>query len=163
MCARLALRGQFRDRLPRQRYSYTVRPVRTYDAELVNRIANSPGVPELLGAESFDFTAALQDPSNIFLHHEGAVAICEWSAPRVYQCHLLFDPSCRGGRAVRAAIAMRDFMLDHHADMLWGQPALENVAGRKLIRLAGFKNAGFGTFPANYPVQGETEMFTCRR
>ena len=133
--------------------------MRTFDAELVNRIANSPGVPELLGAEAFDFTAALQDRSNIFLHHEGAVAICEWSAPRVYQCHLIFAPECRRRRAVNAAIAMRDFMLANHADLLWGQPAMSNVAARKLIRLAGFAHAGFGT----NPLVGETEHFVCRQ
>jgi hypothetical protein len=133
--------------------------VRTFDTDLVNQIANSPGVPELLGADSFDFTAALQDRSNIFLHHEGAVAICEWSAPRVYQCHLIFDPSCRGRRAVSAAIAMREFMFANHADMLWGQPAIANTAARKLIRMAGFEPAGFGT----NPLVGEVEHLTCRR
>ncbi len=133
--------------------------MRTFDAELVNRIANSPGVPELLGAESFDFSAALQDRSNIFLHHEGAIAICEWSAPRVYQCHLIFAPSCRGRHAVRAAIAMRDFMLDNHADMLWGQPAIANAAARKLIRMAGFESAGFGV----NALVGEVEHLTCHR
>ena len=133
--------------------------MRTYDADLVNRIANSPGVPELLGAEAFDFTAAIGVPTNIFLHHRGAIAICEFSAPRVYQCHLIFAPECRGRKAVRAAIEMRDYMFAHHADMLWGQPAIDNEAGRKLIRMAGFQPAGFG----ENPLVGKVEYLTCRQ
>lgn len=132
--------------------------MRTFDAALVNRIANSPGVPELLGAAAFDFTVALDLKTNIFLHYGGAVAICEWSAPRVYQCHLIFGPECRGRRAVRAALVMRDFMLEHHADMLWGQPAIGNRAGRKLIRMAGFGPAGFG----ENALVGAVEYLTCR-
>lgn len=131
--------------------------MRTFDAELVNRIANSPGVPELLGAEAFEFSASIRD--HIFLHHEGAIAICEWSAPRVYQCHLLFSPECRGRRAVRAAIAMRDFMFANHADMLWGQPALANAPARKLIRMVGFEPAGEG----DHPMVGPVEYLTCRQ
>ena len=116
----------------------------TRDVEAINAIANLPGVPELFGAEAFDFTEAVANPLNIFLLHDGALAICEWSAPRVYQCHLIFAPECRRRRAVNAAIAMRDHMLREHADMLWGQPPLDNIPGRKLIALAGFKSVGEG-------------------
>lgn len=133
--------------------------MRTFDAELVNRIANSPGVPELLGAEAFDFTVAIGVRTNIFLHHRGAIAICEFSAPRVYQCHLIFAPECRGRQAVNAALAMRDFMFANHADMLWGQPALGNRAGRKLIRMVGFEPAGFG----ENALVGPVEYLTCRQ
>lgn len=133
--------------------------MRTFDAELINGIANSPGVPELLGAEAFDFTVALRDEATIFLHNQGAVAICEWSAPRVYQCHLLFAPQCRGRRALKAAGEMRDFMFANPADMLWGQPPVSNKAGRKLIRALGFTHAGFG----EHPLVGAVEFLTCRR
>lgn len=133
--------------------------MRTYDADLVNRIANAPGVPELLGAEAFDFTVAIAVSTNIFLHCRGAIAICEFSAPRVYQCHLIFSPSCRGIKALRAAAEMRDFMFANHADMLWGQPAVSNRAGRKLIRMLGFEPAGFG----ENPLVGPVEYLTCRQ
>jgi hypothetical protein len=134
-------------------------PEETRDVEAVNAIANLPGVPELFGAEAFDFSAAVADERNVFLLHDGALAICEWSAPRVYQCHLIFSPECRRRKAVRAAIAMRDHMFAHHADMLWGQPPLGNIEGRKLIALAGFKHAGFG----HHPLVGDTELVTCRQ
>lgn len=133
--------------------------MRTFDADLINGIANSPGVPELLGAESFDFSEALKLDSNIFLTTAGAVAICEWSAPRVYQCHLIFAPSCRGRKALSAAGEMRDFMFDNHADMLWGQPPLANVPARKLIRLLGFEHSGYG----ENPLVGKVEYFSCHR
>ena len=133
--------------------------MRTFDAEMVNRIANAPGVPELLGAEAFDFSAAIKVPTNIFLHYQGGIAICEFSAPRVYQCHLIFAPDCRGRKALRSAIAMRDFMFANHADMLWGQPPIGNAAARKLIRMAGFEPAGFG----ENPLVGEVEYLICRQ
>ncbi len=48
---------------------------------MVNSLANLPGVPELFGVEAFDFTQAVQNDKNVFLINDGAMAICEWSAP----------------------------------------------------------------------------------
>lgn len=132
--------------------------MRTFDVEYVNAIANAPGVPELLGAESFDFTAAIKDRSNIFLAHGGAVGLFEWSAPRTYQGHLMFGPECRGRKAVRAAAAMRDHMFANHASMLWGQPPVGNCIA-KLLRMIGFKPAGEG----HNPLVGKVEYFTCHQ
>lgn len=132
--------------------------MRTRDIAAINALANQPGVPELFGVEAFDFTDVVANESTIFLLHDGGLAICEWSAPRVYQCHLIFSADCRRRRAVNAAIAMRDHMFDHHADMLWGQPPLSNVTGRKLIALAGFWHAGYGY----NPLVGHTEHVVCR-
>lgn len=133
--------------------------MRTFDAGVVNDIANAPGVPELFGVEGFDFTAAIQNLSNIFLVEEGGLAICEWSAPRVYQCHLIFAPSCRRRKAVRSAERMRDHMFSNHADMLWGQPPIANEAARKLIRMVGFEPAGTG----HNDLVGDVEYLVCRR
>lgn len=133
--------------------------MRTRDADLVNSIANAPGVPEMLGVEAFDFTEALKLDSNIFLTAPGAVGIFEWSAPRIYQGHLIFSPSCKGRRAVRAAEQMRDFMFTNHADMLWGQPPVHLEGARKLLRMIGFAPEGFGS----HPLVGDVEYLSCRR
>lgn len=133
--------------------------MRTFDAELVNAIANAPGVPELFSVEAFDFTDALRNEETLFLLHDGALAIFEWSAPRVYQAHLIFGPYCRGRRALSAAAAIRDFMFEHHADMLWGQPPLARPQSCKLVRMLGFQHAGYGF----HPIVGKTERLTCHR
>lgn len=134
--------------------------MRTLDVGRINELANHPDVAPLLGGEAFDFTAAVASPQNIFLDHGGGVAICEWSAPRVWECHLMFDPDCRGRQAIAAASAMRDFMFEHHADMLWGRPDVSNRAARWHIRQLGFRNAGFGV----HPFHGrEVEFLTCHR
>lgn len=133
--------------------------MRVFDAELVNRMANAPGIPETLGAERFDFTDAIADQSNIFLLCDGALGIFSWSAPRVYEGHLIFSQECRRRRAVNAAAVIRDTMLSSHADMIWAQPPLTLAPIRKLLRLIGFEHAGFAT----HPLVGEVERFLCRQ
>lgn len=133
--------------------------MRTFDAGVVNAIANAPGVPELFGVDAFDFTSAIQKRSNIFLESNGAVGIFDWSAPGVFEGHLLFSPQCRGLRAFREASRMRDYMFAHHAGMLWAQPPVANEAGRRLVQMLGFDHAGFG----ENDLLGPVEYFQCRR
>jgi hypothetical protein len=136
--------------------------MRTFDPAVPNRLANLPEVAAKLcpGGEemNFDFSDAIADPRNIFLFEDQCCAICIWSAPRVYECHIMKFP----GAGVRSSIAafkrMRDFMMKDHADMLWGQPAIANKAGRWLIRQIGFKHAGFGS----HPMIGEV-AYVCHR
>ena len=122
--------------------------MRLHDADYANRIANIPEVARGLlpgGDENdWDFTVAVSKPENIFLRCGEGVALCEWSAPRVYECHLLFPPSCRGRRAINEAREMSDFMMANHADVLWGRPPRANRAAIWMIRQVGFHHAGFG-------------------
>ena len=113
--------------------------MRTYKPEVVNAIAAR--IPDMGGYA--DFTDAVLDAKNIFLH-DGGVAACIWSAPRVYECHLFFPPECRGRFAVTASKRMGDYMMTYHAEMLWAQPAASNKAAIWLGRQAGFDVIGNG-------------------
>jgi len=129
--------------------------MRFHDPEIVNRVANIPEVAAYLGADSFDFTIAIGKPENIFLQQCGgkAIALCEWSAPRVYECHLIFHPECKGRDAINASRIMGDYMLAFHANMLWGRPQVKNRPAIWHIRQAGFSAAGFGDHPGIGAVQ----------
>jgi hypothetical protein len=122
------------------------------DPAIVNAVANIPCVARLLGADSFDFTEAMNREENVFLRCGEGIALCEWSAPRVYQCHLIFRPLKFARGAIASAIAMRDFMLDRYADLLWGQPSKANLTAIKLILRTGFLPAGDGLNPLVGPV-----------
>lgn len=137
--------------------------LRLTDPSIPNRIANIPEVARTLcpGGEEmdFDFSDAVSHPQNVFLYDDGGCAAFIWCAPRIYECHLMFDPASRGRTALDASRRMRDFMMDGHADMLWGQPALANKQARWLIRQVGFSHAGFG----EHPVIGPVEYLSCRQ
>lgn len=137
--------------------------MRFHDAAIVNDLANIPEVSRGISLDGevthFDFSEAIANPQNIFVRDGGGIAICEWSAPRVFQCHLLFHPDCRGRAAITAACNMRDFMMANHADMLWGQPKKSNRAAIWLIRQTGF----FYTGDAVHPLVGEVEHYVCRQ
>lgn len=114
--------------------------MRIYDVETVNAIAHR--IADRLGGD-FDFSAPIADRKNIFLH-DGGVAACIWSAPRVFECHLLYPPEHRGRAAVQSSIRMGDYMLKHHADMLWGRPPESDKAAMWHIRNSGFVEYGRG-------------------
>jgi len=131
--------------------------VRFKDPAIVNDLANIPEVSRSISLDGevaeFDFSDAIANPANVFLSEGGGVAMCIWSAPRVYEAHIIFHPESRGRAAINACIAMRDHMMANHADMLWGQPKLTNRAAIWLIRQAGFVCAGHGENPIVGPVQ----------
>jgi hypothetical protein len=130
--------------------------MRIYDASIVNEIANIPEVSRELSVDGeeceFDFSDAIASRSSVFLHCGGGVGMFFWSAPRVYECHILFPPDKRGANAFQACLAMRDEMMGM-ADMLWGQPKLSNRKAICLIRRLGFSPAGIGENPIIGPVQ----------
>lgn len=131
--------------------------MRFTDPDIVNRIANIPEVSKGISLDGevteFDFTDAIANGQNVFLRDGGGIAICEWSAPRVYQCHLLFAPDCRGRCAITSATNMRDFMMANYSDMLWGQPKKSNRPAIWLIRQVGFSHVGDGVHPMVGPVE----------
>lgn len=138
-------------------------PMRTFDPAVPNRVANIPEVARALclGGEemSFDFSQAIADPQNVFLADGGGVSMFIWSAPRVFEWHLVFAPGFRGRVAIDATERMRDAMLSDYADMLWARPPVSNRAVRWLARHIGMKSEGF----AVHPLIGDVEYLTCHR
>lgn len=101
---------------------------RETDPDFINRIANGDTVREFIHSrgEIMDFSTAVLPPATqtgvCFLSNgEDAVSIFALTAPRVWQSHTMFAPSCRGRRAIDTGRAMVAFMFDKDwADILWG-------------------------------------------
>lgn len=129
--------------------------MRFTDPAIVNAIANIPEVSRSISADGeafeFDFSQAIANPANIFLL-DGGVGIFEWSAPRVYQWHVIFPPSCRGRAAIEAVKRMRDYMMANHANMIWAQPKVSSKAVIWLALHIGMKPCGTGVNSAVGPV-----------
>ena len=119
--------------------------MRIYDYEVANAIAEQNG-------QILDFSETFANQRNVILH-DGGIAFCIWSAPRVFECHLLFPPNCRGKQAVAASRRMGDYMMTYHADMLWGQPPANDRAAIWHIRQAGFTFYGKATNAIVGPVE----------
>jgi hypothetical protein len=147
--------------------NYEPMPERTFDAELVNAIANHPAVRPSLGFEgcegAVDFGPAISDPRNIFLSEGGGVAICGFSGPGCYECHLLYPPGSRGRAAIASSKAMAEFMFANGARFLWGQPRQSDRAAQWHIRQVGFGPAGHGMNPLIGPVAYFIKEAPCHR
>lgn len=130
---------------------------RATDARLHNRIANDPLVKPLLGYNQgrTDFTPLLDHPEAYVLLSDGkgAAAIFEWSAPDVWQVHVMVLPEYRGLAAVRAAHEMIDFMFMSGAKMLWGMTPIAHKPALMFNRLIGAEPAGGGEDAAGVQVQ----------
>lgn len=142
-------------------------PERTFDVERVNAIANRPDVRPSLGYEGcdgdVDFGAAIADERNIFLEEGGGFAICGFSGPGVYECHLMYPPEARGRGAIASSKAMAAFMFAGGARLLWGQPRKSDRAAQWHIRQVGFDPAGSGVNPLFGPVEYFVKEAPCRR
>lgn len=129
-------------------------PERLTDARLANEIANLPEVgPYLMADCDFDFTEAVENDRNFFLHDDGGIAVFAWSAPRVYECHLFFRPETRGKRAVEASMRMIDWMHPRFASAFWAQPPIGQKAAIWIGLRVGFKMRDTFNHPQLGPVQ----------
>ena len=132
---------------------------RLHDARLANEIANLPEVaPYLMADCDFDFSDAIAEGRNIFLHDSGGIAIFAWSAPRVYEIHLFFRPESRGKPALEACQRMIDWMVPAYADVLWAQPPKGLKAPLWVGLKLGFKKCGEFLHPQLGPVQYITRV-----
>lgn len=135
--------------------------MRVFDASAHNAIANHPSVrpsfPWVEGTVSFDEEVRLVDAYVFLLNdRQDAAAIFEWSAPRIWQVHILFLPSCRGRSGMMAARQMADFMHEEMgASSIWGQVSVHQRGARLFSRLLGATSVGF----RKHPVTGECELF----
>ena len=89
---------------------------RETDASLINAHANGPDVAPFVnyGVGAMDFAPALAPDANVIFLSNGrdAVAAFERTAPRRWQSHTLFGPTCRGRAAIDTGRAMVAWMLD---------------------------------------------------
>lgn len=123
------------------------------DASLPNEIANLPEVgPYLMADCDFDFSDAIANDRNVFLHDAGGIAVFAWSAPRVYECHLFFRPECRGKSAVEASLRMLNWMAPL-ASVFWAQPPIGQKAAIWIGLRVGFRKEGTFVHPQLGPVQ----------
>ena len=135
---------------------------RETDAALLNQIANDQTVQNLmfLGMvypnQELDFSDAVETPKNIALTDDaGFAAIFQWSAPRVYECHIMGTKSARGANAMQSGREMLAYMKNEGARLVWGRPSIYNRAAICFIRRMGLKSEGKGSDP----FVGEVEYF----
>ncbi len=104
-------------------------------------------------SDDLDFTEAMADQRNVFFAVGGFCAMFIWSAPRVYECHIMALPAARGRYLYTAGSAMLAFMKDIGAEMVWGQPAVGNLPAQAYIRRMGLVECGTGHNPLVGPVR----------
>jgi hypothetical protein len=135
---------------------------REYDAALINRVSNMPGVREgvCYKPDDMDWSPAFPARTTgiaVLSNGEDACAVFVPTGPRVFQSHTLFGPTCRGKRAIETGKAMLAWMKPH-ADVIWGATPMKNCAAR-------WFNRQLGAMPIrrdHFEAEGEVEIFTLR-
>lgn len=133
---------------------------RVSDANLVNAIANENSVRQMMFVgmmyplHDLDFSDCIENKQNICLiDDKGFCSIFQWSAPGVYECHIMAPKAARGASCMASAREMLAFMRKHGARLVWGRPSIYNRAAICFIRRMGLKSAGFGQDAAAGDVQ----------
>ncbi len=93
------------------------------DPSLINRLSNDEAVKATLpnlGGE-IDWSPAFAPGADcvVLSNGEDAAQVYERTAERDWQVVTIFAPTCRGKRALEAAMDMRDYMLPH-VDLVFG-------------------------------------------
>lgn len=132
--------------------------VRHRDALLHNLIANDPSVRPTFGYHEgyTDLTPLADERDNYVLLSNGknVAMIWEWSAPGVWQKHVMILPEARGRVGIDAGRAMCRYMFDEiGARMLWGQAPAHHRPVQMYSRLLGFQEAGTGVDAAGIDVR----------
>lgn len=131
---------------------------RDFDPQTVNRIANHPAIYSdfaLPGCGPLDFAEVARRTEDhvILTDGEAVAAICEWSAPGVWQVHIMATPAARGARARDALAEARDWMFDFGARMLWAQVPVNKPHVGRMASMVGFTRCGLGHLPIVGPVE----------
>lgn len=133
---------------------------RVNDPGLVNAIANENSVRQMMFVgmvyplHDLDFSDCIENKQNICLvDDKGFCSIFQWSAPGVYECHIMAPKSARGASCMASAREMLAFVKKEGARLVWGRPSIYNRAAICFIRRMGLKPAGFGTDAAAGDVQ----------
>lgn len=96
---------------------------RATDAELVNRLSNDPAIRPYVAFHDgpVDWTPALSSEDVLLLTNGEDACMVLWrTAPRDWQCTTIFGKTCRGARAVKTGLAIRDYMFPRLADLVFG-------------------------------------------
>lgn len=139
--------------------------MRTYDPTVLNRIANLPEVKPYFGHVEegdiyFDELVPLRDDYILLCNGEDAGMVLEWSGPNIWQGHILFGRSCRGGAGLREFRKMLDWCFGPgQAKIIWGQVPIDNRAARIFVRKAGFQSRGLHM----HHIAGACELFWMER
>lgn len=133
---------------------------RCFDAQKIMTMVDHPDVKQWLPPLTLEkMTEYLADPRTIAITGDGAGAVFEWSAPSIYECHLFFQPSCRGRKAIASGRKLADIMINEYgACMLWGEIRIENKHTRWFSRQVGFRSLGIELRP-----DGPREIFVKER
>lgn len=138
------------------------------DASLVNRITNASSVKPFISRHGgdIDWTPAIGNPDCVILSNgEDACIVFERNpGTRDWQCNTIFAPTCRGKRAVETGIAMRDYMLDNHADCIFGSiPDSFRHAVWFYRQMGGIQIPEFESGGERYVAQDNETLFALRR
>ncbi len=118
-------------------------PLTSSQAELVNKLANDPGVLGQLGYVWLDFSGFFDRPGNIALGGDDGVALFGNRGRGEFEGHYLFSPRLRGKPALDAAKAMLGYMFTTvGARVIVGETPADNRAARLFSRALGFTRRG---------------------
>jgi hypothetical protein len=118
---------------------------RTFDAKLVNDLANHPDIHPWVSVPDqvqIDLTEQVSDPNNYVLSAPGGVFFFHQVGPAEYEAHSLFIPEARGTAAMQAAREALAFMFGSGARTIYARCPKGNLAVLALTRALKFEFIG---------------------
>jgi len=118
---------------------------RSFDIDRINAVANHADVRPFIGPSSLgelDFTDAVQFDKNWFLMGEHGGYVLAWSAPNVYEVHVMVLPEGRGKWAAKARRSMLDYAVENGAETLWARIAPNAPSVSMYARRGGMQPTG---------------------
>lgn len=92
--------------------------------DLINRVCNGAAVLPFIArhGHQIDWQPAIESEDCVILSNGEDACIVFERVPgtRDWQCNTMFAETCRGKRAVQTGREMGDYMLEHHADTIFG-------------------------------------------
>lgn len=138
----------------------------TQDADLANSFANDPdilpfcGFPE--GTTHVDVSDRIADPDILFVTDGAGAMICFNQTVDGWEFHSMFRRSCRGRKAISAALAMFDWLVANAgARTLLGTCPTNNLPVRWFCRQLGMTSLGISQDKQLGPIEQFRKELTC--
>jgi hypothetical protein len=123
---------------------------------MISNLLNHPDIRPFMGGEGV-LDAELLPPHVYLGDHRGGMLFIE-NMPNVYEGHYLFTRATRLREKIEIASSMIvKMLLEHEAELIWGQVPIANRKARWFTRQIGLSPLGFRQRP--YP----SEIFGVRR
>jgi hypothetical protein len=118
---------------------------RTFTAERLNALVNHPDIRPTCGGDGkseIDLSAFVADRKNHAVLWDHGAYLFQWSAPQIYEVHIMVLPEGRGRQAYRKAAQGIAYIVSIGGERIWARVAEGHDGLAHYTRAAGLRHCG---------------------